>query len=76
MARRAPWMADAEAARGPASPPNVFGVFGVFVWRADGVYRKADAVRVFKRRAAAERVVDAAFAEDCNTQRVVREVAG
>jgi hypothetical protein len=67
-------MAEVEAARSaPAGHPNVFGVF---VWRADGVYRKADAVRVFKRRAAAERVVDAAFAEDCNTPLVVREVSG
>lgn len=64
--KRAPWMVEI----GFPPPKKTPTVFGVFVWRGDGMYRIGDAIRVFKRRFAADR-----FAETDQTGTwVVREV--
>lgn len=63
--KKAPWMLDVSP---PRKDPTVFGVF---IWRGDGMYRAEMAIRTFKRRFAAER-----FAEtDLTGTWVVREVS-
>ena len=67
MARRVPWDPRgpewAAEARAKAKAEKAAERWGVFAWEAENMYRTADAVRVYKREAAAQ-----AYADKCNAE--------
>jgi len=54
------------------STPSCKNDFGIFVWRADGMYRKEYAVKIYKNEKTADKVADKMNID--NAIYVVREV--
>lgn len=67
--RRAPWMLEADALEAERKAARPRPEFGVFRYDPANKYHRADAVRVYLRRADADRAAEAGFPD-----LVVREI--